>query len=62
MPQAFLFDVIYEAYQQVRILVSENGCVGVLKNTPVLGDLLEDTTYNWTQVKIGNSEVERIHS
>lgn len=28
MPQAFLFDVIYEAYQQVRILVSENGCVG----------------------------------
>lgn len=42
MPQAFLFDVIYEAYQQVRILVSENGCVGVLKNTPVLGDLLEE--------------------
>lgn len=30
MPQAFLFDVIYEAYQQVRIRVSENRCVGGL--------------------------------
>lgn len=28
MPQAFLFDVIYEAYQQVRILISESVYIG----------------------------------
>lgn len=35
---------------------------GVCKNIPLSRNLLEDTAYSWTQVKIATSEVERLHS